>query len=109
VKRGVYVLSGTLASVAGLIFLGRLGVGEPTAGVMFELSAIAAVVIGGTPFIGGSGSVLLTFIGLAVIALTYNILNLLSVTPYAQDIARGTIIVIAVVFSMRRITMGKNK
>jgi len=109
VKRGVYVLSGTLASVAGLIFLGRLGVGEPTAGVMFELSAIAAVVIGGTPFIGGSGSILLTFIGLAVIALTYNILNLLSITPYAQDIARGTIIVIAVMFSMRRITMGKSK
>jgi ribose/xylose/arabinose/galactoside ABC-type transport system permease subunit len=109
VKRGVYTLSGTLAAVAGLIFLGRMGVGEPTAGFMFELSAIAAVVIGGTPFIGGSGSILLTFIGLMVIALTYNILNLLSVTPYAQDIARGVIIVIAVMFSMRRLSLGKSK
>jgi ribose/xylose/arabinose/galactoside ABC-type transport system permease subunit len=109
VKRGVYTLSGALAAVGGLIFLGRLGVGEPTAGFMFELSAIAAVVIGGTPFIGGSGSILLTFIGLMVIALTYNILNLLSVTPYAQDIARGVIIVIAVMFSMRRLSLGKLK
>jgi len=109
VKRSVYAFSGTLASVAGLIFLGRLGVGEPTAGMMFELSAIAAVVIGGTPFIGGSGSILLTFFGLMVIALTYNILNLMSVTPYAQDIARGVIIVIAVMFSMRKISVNRRK
>jgi ribose/xylose/arabinose/galactoside ABC-type transport system permease subunit len=84
-------------------------VGEPTAGMMFELSAIAAVVIGGTPFTGGVGSVLLTFIGLMVIALTYNILNLMSVSPYAQDFARGVIIIIAVMFSIRRISTSRNR
>jgi ribose/xylose/arabinose/galactoside ABC-type transport system permease subunit len=70
--------------------------------MLFELSGIAAVVIGGTPFVGGVGSVMLTFVGLMVIGLTYNILNLLSVSPYAQDFARGVIIVVAVMFSIRR-------
>lgn len=103
IKRSVYTLHGVLAALAGLLFLGRLGVGEPTAGLLFELSAIAAVVIGGTPFTGGTGSVGLTVIGLLVIALTYNILNLLSVSPYAQDVARGVIIIVAVMFSIRRL------
>jgi ribose/xylose/arabinose/galactoside ABC-type transport system permease subunit len=102
VIRSVYALHGVLAAMAGLLFLGRLGVGEPTGGMLFELSGIAAVVIGGTPFVGGVGSVLLTFVGLMVIGLTYNILNLLSVSPYAQDFARGVIIVVAVMFSIRR-------
>lgn len=103
VQRSVYALHGLLAGVAGLLFLGRLGVGEPTAGMLYELSGIAAVVIGGTPFTGGTGGVGLTVIGLLVIGVTYNILNLLSVSPYAQDIARGVIIVIAVMFSIRRL------
>jgi ribose/xylose/arabinose/galactoside ABC-type transport system permease subunit len=102
VIRSVYTLHGILAATAGLLFLGRLGVGEPTGGMLFELSGIAAVVIGGTPFVGGVGSVMLTFVGLMVIGLTYNILNLLSVSPYAQDFARGVIIVVAVMFSIRR-------
>jgi ribose/xylose/arabinose/galactoside ABC-type transport system permease subunit len=103
VKRSVYVIHGVGAALAGLLFLGRLGVGEPASGALFELSGIAAVVIGGTPFTGGAGGVGLTFIGLMVIGLTYNILNLLSVSPYAQDIARGVIIVVAVMFSVRSI------
>jgi ribose/xylose/arabinose/galactoside ABC-type transport system permease subunit len=103
VQRSVYALHGLLAAFAGLLFIGRLGVGEPTAGMLYELSGIAAVVIGGTPFTGGTGGVGLTVIGLLVIGVTYNILNLLSVSPYAQDIARGVIIVIAVTFSIRRL------
>ncbi|PSC04898.1 ribose ABC transporter permease [Alsobacter soli] len=103
VKRSVYVIHGVGAALAGLLFLGRLGVGEPASGALFELNGIAAVVIGGTPFTGGAGGVGLTFIGLMVIGLTYNILNLLSVSPYAQDIARGVIIVVAVMFSVRSI------
>lgn len=101
IQQSVYTLHGFVAALAGLLFLGRLTVGEPTAGQLFELSAIAAVVIGGTSFSGGAGGVGLTFIGLMVIALTYNILNLLSVSPYAQDIARGVIIIVAVMFSIR--------
>lgn len=109
VIRSVYTLHGVLAAIAGLLFLGRLGVGEPTGGMLFELSGIAAVVIGGTPFVGGVGSILLTFVGLMVIGLTYNILNLLSVSPYAQDFARGVIIVVAVMFSIRRETKFRSR
>jgi ribose/xylose/arabinose/galactoside ABC-type transport system permease subunit len=108
-QRSVYTLHGVLAALAGLLFLGRLGVGEPTAGMLFELSGIAAVVIGGTPFTGGIGSIGLSFVGLMVIGLTYNILNLLSISPYAQDVARGVIIVIAVMFSIRRMGSGKSR
>jgi ribose transport system permease protein len=67
------------------------------------------VVIGGTPFTGGIGSIGLSFVGLMVIGLTYNILNLLSISPYAQDVARGVIIVIAVMFSIRRMGSGKSR
>lgn len=102
-KRAVYTIHGVLAALAGLLFLGRLGVGEPTAGTLYELNGIAAVVIGGTPFTGGTGGMGLTSIGLLVIGVTYNILNLLSISPYAQDIARGVIIVVAVTFSIRRL------
>lgn len=102
VRRSVYALHGVLAACAGLLFIGRLGVGDPTAGLLFELSGIAAVVIGGTPFTGGTGSIAATAIGLLVIGVTYNILNLLSVSPYAQDIARGVIIVVAVLIGVRR-------
>lgn len=102
-KRAVYTIHGVLAALAGLLFLGRLGVGEPTAGTLYELNGIAAVVIGGTPFTGGTGGMGLTAIGLLVIGVTYNILNLLSISPYAQDIARGVIIVVAVTFSIRRL------
>ena len=102
-KRAVYMIHGVLAAFAGLFFIGRLGVGEPTAGTLYELNGIAAVVIGGTPFTGGTGGMGLTAIGLLVIGVTYNILNLLSISPYAQDIARGVIIVVAVTFSIRRL------
>jgi len=102
-KRAVYTIHGVMAALARLLFLGRLGVGEPTAGTLYELNGIAAVVIGGTPFTGGTGGMGLTAIGLLVIGVTYNILNLLSISPYAQDIARGVIIVVAVTFSIRRL------
>ncbi len=98
----VYAVHGLLAGLAGLVFLGRLGVGEPTAGGLYELSAIAAVVIGGTPFTGGQGGVGFTLLGILILGFTYNILNLLGVSPYAQDVARGVIIIAAVYLSVKR-------
>ncbi len=98
----VYAVHGLLAGLAGLVFLGRLGVGEPTAGALYELSAIAAVVIGGTPFTGGQGGVGFTLLGVLILGFTYNILNLLGVSPYAQDVARGVIIIAAVYLSVKR-------
>jgi ribose/xylose/arabinose/galactoside ABC-type transport system permease subunit len=102
VTLSVYVLHGFLAGLAGLVFLGRLGVGEPTAGFLFEMNAIAAVVLGGTPFSGGQGGVGATFLGVLILGLTYNVLNLLGVSPYAQDVARGLIIILAVYVSVKQ-------
>lgn len=91
----VYVLSGALAALAGVILTGRLNSAQPTAGVMFEFDAIAAVVVGGTSFEGGQGTVFGTFIGVLIIAILDNGLNLLNVSAFYQDIVKGAVIALA--------------
>lgn len=98
----VYVISGALSSLTALIFVSRLTVGEPVAGVGMELEAIAVTVIGGTSLFGGEGSVLGTVIGAAIFAVLANILNLAGVSPFTQQIVKGAIIVLAVLFEMHR-------
>lgn len=98
----VYVISGLLAALTALIFVSRLTVGEPTAGENLELEAISIVVIGGTSLFGGEGGIGGTIIGAAIIALMANILNLLGVSPFTQQIVRGAIILAAVGFEVAR-------
>lgn len=98
----VYVISGMLSSLTALIFVSRLTVGEPVAGVGMELEAIAVTVIGGTSLFGGEGSVVGTVIGAAIFAVLANILNLAGVSPFTQQIVKGAIIVLAVLFEMHR-------
>lgn len=98
----VYVISGVLAALTALIFVSRLTVGEPTAGTNLELEAISIVVIGGTSLFGGEGGVGGTIIGAAIIALMANILNLLGVSPFTQQIVKGAIILAAVGFEAAR-------
>ncbi len=98
----VYVISGFLSALTALIFISRLTVGEPVAGMGLELEAIAITVIGGTSLFGGEGSVAGTVLGAAIIAVLANILNLFGVTPFTQQIVKGAIIVAAVLFEMTR-------
>ena len=98
----VYAISGFLSALTALIFVSRLTVGEPVAGVGLELEAIAITVIGGTSLFGGEGSVVGTIIGAAIIAVLANILNLFGVSPFTQQIVKGAIIVAAVLFEMQR-------
>ncbi|MGI8311759.1 ABC transporter permease [Saccharopolyspora hattusasensis] len=93
----VYVIAGALAGLTGLIYLARLTVGEPTAGQLLELDAIAIVVIGGTALFGGQGGIGGTVVGAAIVSVLSNLLNLLGVSPFTQDIVKGAIIVAAVV------------
>jgi ribose/xylose/arabinose/galactoside ABC-type transport system permease subunit len=95
-KTLVYVVSGFLAALAGLVYASQLSVGTPIAGTGYELDAIAAVVVGGTSLFGGKGSVFGTFIGTLIIGILANILNLTGVDPFVQQLFKGALIVIAV-------------
>jgi len=98
----VYAISGVLSALTALIFVSRLTVGEPVAGVGLELEAIAVTVIGGTSLFGGEGGVVGTVIGAAIFAVLANILNLAGVSPFTQQIVKGAIIVAAVLFETQR-------
>ncbi len=96
VKILVYVLSGALAATAGIIIGGHLNVGDPVQGTGSELDAIAAVAIGGTSLMGGRGGVGSTIVGLLIVGMVNNLLNLLNVAGYTQDIIIGLMIILAV-------------
>jgi ribose transport system permease protein len=89
-------MSGLLAGVAALVLSMRLNASTPDAGVGFELSAIAAVVIGGASLSGGVGTVAGTAIGVLIIGVLQNGLNLLAVTGFTQNIVIGVVIAAAV-------------
>lgn len=91
----VYMISGALAAVAGIISTSRTGVGSAQVGVAAELNVIAAVVIGGASLMGGRGGVINTFLGVLVMGIIANIMNLAGVPGYHQQVYMGLIIVVA--------------
>ena len=92
----VYVLSGLSAAFAGVLMSARLGSGQPSVGVGFELQVISAVIIGGTSLFGGIGSVLGSLLGSLVLSILTTGLILLHIDPVLQDFVIGVIIVAAV-------------
>lgn len=92
----VYTASAALSGLAGILLAARLDAVQPSSGVAYELDAIAAVVIGGTSLSGGTGGVVGTVIGVLIIGVLRNGLNLLSVSPFLQAVAIGAVIVLAV-------------
>ena len=92
----VYVLGGALAGLAGLVLAARLSSAQPNTGVGFELDAIAAVVLGGTSLMGGEGTIWGTCVGAFIIGVLNNGFNLMNVSPFYQLIAKGAVIVLAV-------------
>ncbi len=100
----VYVISGGLAAIAGMILTARTGSALPQAGVAYELDAIAAVVIGGTSLAGGIGRVTGTVIGALLIGVMNNGLDLLGVESYYQQVIKGGLIVAAVMLDRSRRT-----
>lgn len=96
IRIAAYVLCSLLASIAGLVLAARLGSGYTLAGSGFELSSIVAAVLGGTALSGGRGGVLGTVAGVMLLALIANILNLLGISPFAQRVVNGAVIIVAV-------------
>ena len=97
-----YMLSGIMSSFAGIILSSRLNSGQPIIGDGAELDAIAACVVGGVSMTGGSGTLFGTLLGAMIIAILSNVLNLSGINSYAQLVAKGIVILIAVyVYSLR--------
>ena len=91
----VYAVAGLLAALAGMILVARLNSAQPTAGLGYEFDAIAAVVVGGTSFAGGEGGLGGTLLGVLVIAVLNNGLNLLNVSSFYQPVVTGVVIALA--------------
>ncbi len=109
VKIAVFVLSGTLVALAAVVYTARLGNGQPLGMIGYELDAIAAVVIGGTSFTGGRGSLLRTVVGAFLIGILNNSLSLMGVSFVLQQVVSGVVIVMAVLIDIwtRRRVGGK--
>ncbi|HOX31323.1 MAG TPA: ABC transporter permease [Spirochaetales bacterium] len=96
VKSFVYLLSGLYCGIGGMVLAARLGSAQPNTGEGFELDAIAAVVLGGTSLMGGKGKLWGTMVGVFIIGVLNNGFNLLNVSPFFQLIAKGCVIILAV-------------
>ena len=98
----VYAASGLLAGVAAAVMAARLDSSQPSAGLGYELDAIAAVVIGGASLSGGIGSVAGTVVGVFIIGVLHNGLNLVGISPFIQQVVIGVVIAVAVTFDTLR-------
>lgn len=103
----VYLISGTLAGLAGVILASQFGAGQPIEGIGWELFAIASVVVGGTLLSGGKGSVAGTLTGALLLGVIYTILNFengmgwISLSAYWQSVVRGIFLLVVVILQSR--------
>lgn len=100
-KTIVYALCGLTAGIAGILYASQLAVAPPIAGEGYELDSIAAVVVGGASMFGGEGGMFGTFLGALIIGSLSNILNLTGVSPFVQRLAKGLLIIAAVIIKAR--------
>jgi ribose/xylose/arabinose/galactoside ABC-type transport system permease subunit len=102
IKLAAYGISGFGAGIAGVLLAGRLGTGYPNAGAGFELDAIVAVVLGGTSLAGGRATIPGTIAAVVILAIASNMLNLLAVPAFGQMVAKGLIVITAILLTQRR-------
>jgi ribose/xylose/arabinose/galactoside ABC-type transport system permease subunit len=96
----VYGVCGMLSGLAAIVLTARLNSAQPIAGMMYELDAIAATVIGGTSLMGGEGRIRGTLIGALIMGVLRNGLIILGVSSYVQQTVIGAVIIIAVLFDV---------
>ena len=102
IKIFAYALTGCVCAVAGAILTARLNSAQPTAGMGYELDAIAAVVLGGTSLAGGKGRISGTLIGALIIGTLNNGLNILNVSSFYQQVVKGIVILLAVLMDRKK-------
>lgn len=96
----VYIIAGTLASVGGMVLAARIQAADSSVGLGMEFRAIAAAVIGGTSFVKGKGGIAGTILGVLVIGMTLNGMNVLGIITIWQPVIIGTVIILSIVFEM---------
>jgi ribose transport system permease protein len=99
-KTTIYGVAGLMSAAAAVVLTARLNSAQPTAGIMYELDAIAATVIGGSSLLGGEGSLIGTLIGALIMGVLRNGLNLLNVSSFVQQVVIGVVIIGAVLVDM---------
>jgi inositol transport system permease protein len=107
IKMKAFLLNGALVGMAGVLYMSRVNAGLPNAGIGFEFDAMTAAIIGGTSFSGGIGTAVGTLAGAFIMGFLGNIMNLLGVQSYVQQIVKGGIIVLAVAYDIA--SKGKRK
>ena len=95
-----YLINGLLVGVAGMIFMARNNAGLPKGAVGYEMTGLTAAIVGGTSFTGGIGTVSGTIAGAFIIGFLENVMNLMGINPYIQQVIEGFIIVLAVAFDV---------
>ena len=98
----VFVLSGALSALAGLLFASRSGSGQPVIGDLYAMQAIAGAVVGGTSMAGGKANMAMTFVGIMIVVCLQNGLNMIAVPSFYQHIATGVILVLAILVQTDR-------
>jgi ribose transport system permease protein len=102
----IYAICGLMAAMSAIVLFSRVQVTVPATGRGFERDAIMAVVVGGTSLLGGRGSVLRTMLGVSLVILMSNCMNLLGINSHMQEVIRGAILVIAIWLDHRRHNRG---
>jgi ribose transport system permease protein len=105
----LFAINGLLVGVAAIMLISRIGSALPSTGAGLELRAIGAVVIGGVPITGGRGGVVGTFFGVLLLGVISNMLNMLRINPFLQEIAFGGLIVLAIGISWLRTRVGQDR
>lgn len=98
----IFMITGLMAALGGIILFTRVTQASPVLGTGFEMNAILAVVVGGTTLKGGKGSVLRTLLGIILVTLLSNCMNLLGVSTYLQNVLIGAILIIAIWLDSRK-------